>query len=698
MPGKTKRDDELSKRPAISKRLLDVFRDVEKGFTDQRERSDMIKDNWDMYNCKLGPAQFFEGNSEIFAPFVHDAIEARKTRYINQIFPQSGRYVEATTEDGKVPSSEISLLEHYVRVSHLRDQVVPALLVAGDVEGQYTIYVDWVERTRNVTMRKEEAAVRSDGLDFDEMGKVSTVANEVITDAWPQAEVILDTDLLVLPDTSNSIEEALEVGGSVTVIRRWTKETLKAKAKEGVLAKDEADNLAKALSRRDVLGMRDTKKMLADAAGIKAGQGGKHALVYETWTRIKVDGELRLVRAFYGGEEQILGCKLCPYWNDRCPVISAPVDKAPGVFKGIPPMNAVRDLQLLANDTINEAAENGHFSAFPIVMTDPDKNPRVNSMVYGVSAIWETSPQDTSFAQFPDMWRSMMERVGEIKDQIFQTLGVNPSMLPGQTGGKKKRSQSEVAMEIQVDLLTTADAVTVLETSILSPYVMRSAELDHQFREDEVAVRSYGDLGRQLRTESVPLLQMDNYVSYQWYGVEASRNAAQMQNQTALLNVFKEVPPDKYPGFMIQLAPIMAAMTENALGPRMGPVTFVDQRHQQSVDPAEENDMMDHGFEVMVHPADDDMKHLQAHFADFKLGDPHGVKKLHIMAHQQQMQAKQQMAAQQQQAQGGGGGPAAGGQPAQGRGAKGPPGSMHADQMAGGGAPQVERKSVRAVG
>ena len=50
---------------------------------------------------------------------------------------------------------------------------------------------------------------------------------------------------------------------------------------------------------------------------------------------------------------------------------------------------------------INEAADYAAYALMPIVMTDPAKNPRVGSMVLSLAAVWETSPQDTQFAQFP---------------------------------------------------------------------------------------------------------------------------------------------------------------------------------------------------------------------------------------------------------------------------------------------------------
>src|SRR5262245_46681355 len=85
------RGKDISKRPKVREELLKVFKDVEKGFRDQWQRANDQLDFWDVYNCKITAKQFYNGNARIFVPIVKNAIDARKTRFTNQIFPQSGR-------------------------------------------------------------------------------------------------------------------------------------------------------------------------------------------------------------------------------------------------------------------------------------------------------------------------------------------------------------------------------------------------------------------------------------------------------------------------------------------------------------------------------------------------------------------------------------------------------------------------------
>src|SRR6266704_3348455 len=103
---------ELIDKPGVEKACVTIYADVERGFQDQWERSNYQMDYWDIYNCQLGPNQFYSGNSKIFVPIVHDAVNARKTRFVNQIFPQSGKHIEVSASEDK-PQSIMALLEFY---------------------------------------------------------------------------------------------------------------------------------------------------------------------------------------------------------------------------------------------------------------------------------------------------------------------------------------------------------------------------------------------------------------------------------------------------------------------------------------------------------------------------------------------------------------------------------------------------------
>ncbi len=691
------RDTELSGRTYIRHKLLKVFDTIDKAVIDQRGRSDDIMDFWDAYNCKLGERQFYSGNSKIFVPIIKTAVKARKTRFVNQVFPQSGRFVEVTTTDGEIPHATMALAEHYVKRCKLRTQIVPALIANGDCEGQYTVYVGWSERKRHVA-RRVQNPVMVDGLEMPTEDPVDDIEEETVTDAGPDVELIHDSDLIVLPTTANSIEDAIAKGGSVTVVRRWTETKVKEMIADGTFTKDAGEPLLKNFgTKKD--GIKDTGRELSKAAGLKDGGGGKYVLGYETWTKIKVEGETRLCVAYYGGHDMVLGCKLNPYWCDLCPVISIPVDKQGDVFKGRAPVADVLDMQVDANDAINEAADTAHFSAMPIIMTDPEKNPRVGTMVLGLAAIWETNPKDTSFAQFPPLWKDGLERVASAKNEVFQALGVNPAMIPQSTGRQQKRNQAEIANEQQVDVLTTADAVTNIEEGILTPLVQRIIMYDHQFRDRALMIRRYGEMGMRAIMEEVPPIQELERYEFRWFGVEAARNAAQIQQQIATLNVLKGIPPQMYEGYKLNAVPVITQIVENTFGPRLAPLVFEDLKKQIGIPAEMENMMLGEGFDMMVHPFDNDAEHLQVHMALMAAGDPHGVIRAHLIRHQQQMQQKAQAA----QAKGlpgspGGAGPGVAGTPRPGaqpslpRQQMQPPGAVRQDAMAKAGSVVMPRK------
>lgn len=694
------RAKDISKRAGVKKQLLKLFNDVEAGFQGQSERADKIQDYWDIYNCVLSGKQFYNGNAQIFVPIVKNAVKARKTRFTNQVFPVSQRHVEVTSQDGTYPDGQMSLLEHYIKKAKLRTQVMPALCTAGDVEGQYTIYIEWVNRKRHVAWKTWSPPMLDEGLENVAAEEVETINEETIEDGFPTVDVIADSDVLILPQTADSIEDAIARGGSVTIIRRWSEGMIEQLMDDGVIRKDAGESLLAAMTD-DVQNPNNKRPKHLEAAGIRRQDGACYAQVYQTYSVLKVRGKRQLCECFYGGEQRILGARRNPLWSDKVPILSVPVEKIAGSAKGISKIKDVADLQYAANDAINEAADSAAYAMMPIVMTDPTKNPRIGSMVLSLAAIWETSPQDTKFAEFPQLWEYGMQQVMACKAEVAQTLSVSPAAITG--GGaasKSKPSQAEVAQEQQIDILTTADAVTVLEEGILTPMLEMFVEMDHQYRDKEITVKAYGPAAINMNMETVEPIQFEKRYSYRWFGVEQARSAQQIQQQIAGMNIIRGIPPQQLKGYEIDLVPIVRQLVENTFGPRLAPLIFVSPEQQMPVPVEQENQVLMMGFEVPVHKMDDDVQHVQAHMMLLQTPDgkpTQNAKKIqaHIWQHMQQAQQKQQaqMAAQQgepgipggavgQQPQPGvAGTPRIGAQPAQATGGQGPPGMIHHDQL-----------------
>ena len=688
------RKKNLASSKKVRDKLLKQYDDIEKGFTDQYDRSDEIRDYWELYNCQLGAHQFYQGNAQIFVPIVHNAVNARVTRFTNQLFPQTGRHVECISSEPTLPRATLALAEHYVRKSKLR-QLIPALLVNGDVEGHYHVYASWATHTRYTTKKVSKPVQTDDGPAPE---KVDDIEEETLKASHPEVEIIADTDILVLPATVDSLDVAIESGGSVTIVRRWGKAKLQQMIDDGHIDKKEGEEMMEEMSK-DISRTEqyDKPKGMAAAAGIKKDGRGKWALIYETWSLVKTPDGKRLCRTFFGGPKKVLSCHRNPLWCDRLPLISAPVSKIQGSFKGQSQIKPVADLQYYANDIMNEAADSSSYAMLPIIMTDPEKNPKVGSMVLSLAAVWETSPKDTQFAQFPPLWKDGLEIVAAVKNEIMQTLSVNPAMIT-QMVGKKKQTQAEVSQEQQVDILTTSDSVQVLEHGILTPLISLFIEMDHQYRDEEILVRQYGEMGMAAGMEGVPPIQMDHRYSFRWFGVESARNAQQIQQQIAALNVVRGIPPQLYMGYSLNMAPAIVNLIESSFGPQLGRLIFKDMRSELSVDPHKENELLDEGHVVPVHPLDEHGQHMQIHMEAMQThGDEHGVYREHLLLHQQA--AMQQAQAQAQQAQGtpgapGGAGPGQpgqsppGAQPGGPRGQQQPQGAIHPDEMQGTQAPR----------
>jgi hypothetical protein len=702
---KIDRDTELGTKADIEDQLEKIYSDIDEGFRNQAERSDDQVDYWDIYNTKLNGNQYYSGTSKIYVPIVHNAVNARAVRFVNQIFPKGGRYVEVTAMNGDIPHAETALIENYVRKAKLRTEVAFPLVVNGDIEGQYNVYVGWSSVARHVVWKeKRPPSVAGTELPeelVEEDDLVEEIKEDVILDDHPVVEVLPDADVLILPVTVNSVEQALEVGGSVTIIRRWTKAELKKRIADGDVIKVAADAMLEEMSKAEKQGIVNAAKSHADAAGIKAK--GKQILVYEVWTKLKIDkgGSRRLCCAFLGGDNAVLSAKLNPYWNDRCPLISAPVKKVSGVVKGQSQVQPCAQLQYAANDAVNEGMDSAAYALLPIVMTDPLKNPRVNTMILDLAAVWETNPNDTKFASFPPLWKEAFDIIAATKNEIFQTLSVTPAQMPQGTGGKSKRNQAEIATEQQVDIMQTADSVTVLEESIFTPIIERFAEYDAQFRDDDITVKAYGHMGMRAAMETIPPLQMGRRLSFLWFGVEQARNAAQIQQQIAFMNVLRGIPPQMLPGRRIDMVPAIEQAMSAIFGSRIAPLVFVDTTKENTFPPEVENDLMDQAVPWPVSPMDDDVKHIESHMKSGQEdGDAHGFKAQHIAEHHISMQKK----AMQQQAQGqpgtpGGGKPGIAGvpkpgaQPANPRQMKGPPGAIPQDSMPKAGAVTMPRRN-----
>lgn len=662
----------------IQKQLAKIYPIIEKAFDDKMNQSNLIDECWDIYNCTLNANQAYNGKTQAYVPIVHDAMVARQTRFINMLFPQNGRYADVVDSEGRVPFDLIALLDYYVGQAKLRRNIIPGMIRAGDISGNYALYVEWGEKTRHIINKEKKPELTAEnGEPIDGSDEYDDIGYEEVKDEKAIFSILDVRNIAILPTSAEDIEDA----NIVAIALRYTEAKIKECIKDGIFEKKAGQSLiANMGSNTGSSRQTNTQKKSANAAGVQdASKGNKTALIYQVWTKLKIRGELRMMVTHYGGEDLYLGCKRNPYWNDRVPVIFQAVEKQADSVYGVSQVEPVKALQYSANDGVNMGFDSAQYALLPIVFADPEKSPQIGSMVLSMAAIWMADPNSTKFASFPALWKDAFSLVGSAKEQIFQSLGVNPAMLP-HGNANKKPSQAEVAQAQQVALESTSDEIAVLE-AVLGEVLEWCYDLDYQYRTKAVTVKKFGQYGLQATMDQVEPFQTRQRYLFKWYGAESMKAQQQVQQMISWANILKGLPPEALNGRKVDLGPMLEYITEITCGPRIAPHTLIDQRHQLSVDPNMENDLLDNGFPVQTHPMDPDAEHIQAHLESFKM-QPNELKKGHILEHIKQL--KEKAAAQQQGPKQlpAPGGPRPGAQAQAPTGVQNPPGAVHPDQMA----------------
>lgn len=575
------RSADLSKRQKVKSRLEKLYESAETAFRDQQKRSTDIDEFWDIYNCVLGSRQAYDGDSELFIPAVFNAIDARVTRFSNQIFPASSKHVECISSDETSPRAITSLVEHYIKKSMLR-LIVPSMLINGDVEGHYWLYTYWNTSSRQVIKKVMKPVM----TELGPVGQVPDIEVETLQASHPSCEILSDCDVAVWPSTCATLADAIDQGGGVAIARRWNQNKIQRLIDAGMIDKTDGGKFIKDMSKEpSKQWIVDREKKAAWAAGVQGSGRGKHGLVYEIWTKLDIDGDDVLTQSFFAGKDRVLHCHRNPLWCDRLPLIGAPARRVHGSYKGRSILQTVDDLQYFINDMANEGADSSTRAMAPIVMTDPVLNPRYESMIIAQGAVWKVNPNGTKILEFPQLWKDAGAIIQQFEAMIMQTLSVNPAMIT-QAYRRGKPNQAEQAQEHAIDLLTTANAVNVIEEGILTPWVQLIVDMDHQFRDDEINVRSYGEMGMATKMESIEPIQLGARYEFRWDGVEQVRNAQQLQQQIAGFNVLRSIPPQLYPGHVLNVVPLVIPLVDSLFGPQRGRLVFQDLNELAKTDPA----------------------------------------------------------------------------------------------------------------
>ena len=673
----------------IYKECLKFYPKVKKAYANRKEADDAIDEYWKIYNAEADDNQVYQGNSSCYVPVVRDAINARARRALKQLFPVKYKHVDAIGADGERPLAALSLLEHYIRVVKLKS-LIRSMLVAGDVTGQWNLYVDWISDIRDISPMIKKNPIIDDELS-DITSEEEVEEEQTITKDHPTAVDFAVEDLAVIPPTCNEIEDA----DLVSIKLRMSKSQVEKMVEDGIFIVPDESDASAWIDEKKSKEPKTPPNDRTEEAGIKTEGTNKYLLVFEVTARLEFEkGKKSLAYIYYAGEEEIIGIIKAPQWGQKRPILSAPVDRIAGSFFGRSKIEPVKWMQWNLNDFWNMGQDSAMYSLLPIVMTDPEKNPNYAMMVYGLAAVWPVDPNSTKFQSFPQLWKDSIQMCGAIKGQIHESLDVNEGMMGAQPKGRK--NAGAVGSQQQEQSVAVIDHAERCEEEILNPLMERFFEYDCQFREEDIGVMVMGEIGFKATLQNVPPMQWENRYFFQWSGTDYVMNMQRMQQQIATMNVLRGIPPQQLNGRRLDIAPILEVLTDNVFGAELSSRILIDDRLKFTIPPEIEDEMMHNLMSPQVHTADDDVQHIPVHQkAAMMTGDQHAIIRTHIESHMRQMQTKrqEQMAAMQQQpgqpGVPGGAGPGVAGSPKMGAQPQGPrlmqqqPGAIHPDQMPG---------------
>jgi len=643
-------DDETLKEEAGK-----LYSGLQKAYDNKQEQSDRIEEYWNIYQAKPDANQQYSGNSQCYVPAVRDCVNARAKRALKQLFPSRHKHVEALGADEETPHAQLALIEHDIRAMRLKE-VVRSDLVAGDVTGQWNLYIDWTRSYRRITeLVKRNPALETlegEAVPVVDPGEEEEATEESdLLEEGPEVVDFATEDLAVVPPTCNDIERA----DCVAIRLRMSKDKVRQLIEEGVFVKPEEvsvdafwDELEKNSQPDGKMDRRQPEKARANAAGVKTEGTFKYLLVYEATARLSFEDEenpgsriRRLAYIYFASADRILGIVKAPQWGGKRPVISAAAERVKGSFFGVSKIEPVKFLQWNLNDFWNMGQDSAMYSLLPVWAADPLKNPNYGAMVMGLAAVWPIAPNDIKPITQPQLYKESLTICDQIKRQIWESMDVNEMMMGKMPQGRKN---NQMMGAFQQDQMTNImDHAERYEETILTPLVERIFEYERQFRTSSLLVETRGEIGVRAKMTDVDPQQFEERYQFRWAGTAIVQGQQLQQMRIAGMNVLRGIPPQQLNGRRLDVTPIIESFVENLYGAEMGMKILIDDRNLFHVEPEVENEMMHNRLPVHVHEADEDQKHIVSHMSAARMtGDADGRFRAHIAAHTMAMQVKMQ--------------------------------------------------------
>ncbi len=343
-----------------------------------------------------------------------------------------------------------------------------------------------------------------------------------------------------------------------------------------------------------------------------------------------------------------------PFWYGGHPYLAPRFTRETDEFYGHCLYDGPDRLGYILNDVVNQMLDGYSLSASPIAKIDPSAHSRPQTLRLLPGAKWLIRPDAAIFDRPPDVTATGIGMASYIQGAIHD-FGALGAVATGQAAvrgrGRAGNTASGLGMISQASSLEIDTALENLDHELGAPLLEKCAQYIDQFMIDPIALRILGGQGvgfveKRLAAQDV----IGNYV-FRWLGSSATREkhmlVAQMERLVPLL-----VQVSQTPGANVQVQfPYILKQIWWAMGLENAEKAFKTPEDEKSIDPAWENELILVDRPVRVHPGDNHLQHLQAHYGLIPQVQNNAERFANLVAHIQDTEAAlqaQQMAMQQQ--------------------------------------------------
>lgn len=302
-------------------------------------------------------------------------------------------------------------------------------------------------------------------------------------------------------------------------------------------------------------------------------------------------------------------------FNDKEPPYLVPrFLRVIGEFYGRSMYESSDRLQYMFNDLTNQTLDSVRYRLNPVTIIDPVKVRFAQSIkrhpgarfLMDPSGFMESAPVDVAATGFGAM--------NTIYGMIHDTSGAGAAMqgIPAARGrGRQQNTAAGMAQGLQQSSMPLENIVEDLEEQFTKRLLRKTYNLTTQYMDEPILCRILGRDGA-LLSKPVDVVDVIGDYEYDWMGVVTARNrlitGQQMLN---FLNIARSFPPEVMQDLNWEY--IIKKTWTDTFGMRDSNEVFLSQKKMFSVDPEFEFDLLMENRDVVVSPADDDLKHMEDH-------------------------------------------------------------------------------------